>query len=100
METVPQYMLDHMKEDTDFKKQMLDEVIPKLDAKMGIIIANQEKTLTFMKQVETGEKIIRWSWNNMAKIGSLGLAILFLVGVLKYGFLGAISWFFKMINGL
>lgn len=55
--------------------------------------------LSFMKKMKTGENIIRWSWNNMAKIGSIGLACIFFWGVLKFGAAVAIANFFKLING-
>lgn len=57
------------------------------------------QVLSFMKRINTGEAIIRWSWNNMAKIGSIGLALVFLWGVFKFGFASAVAHFFKLING-
>lgn len=57
------------------------------------------QVLSFMKRINTGEAIIRWSWNNMAKIGSIGLALIFLWGVFKFGFVLALAHFFRLING-
>lgn len=57
------------------------------------------EVLEFMKKIKTGENIIRWSWNNMAKIGSIGLALIFLWGVFKFGAAVAIANFFRLING-
>lgn len=55
--------------------------------------------LSFMKKMKTGENIIRWSWNNLAKIGSLGLTLIFIWGVFIGGFWGTVHNFFKLING-
>lgn len=58
-----------------------------------------EQVLEFMKKINTGEKIIKWSWNNLAKIGTVGLALIFIWGVFKFGLIGAFHYVARLTSG-
>jgi hypothetical protein len=48
----------------------------------------------FLKNVKIGEGILRFTWNNSAKIGSLAVFLFGIFLLFKLGIAGAISFFF------
>lgn len=57
-------------------------------------IANVEE---FLKGVQVGVGIFKFSWNNASKIGSFVLMLIAIFAIAKFGIMGAIQWFFSKV---
>lgn len=78
----------HAKVDEDAIKAIhkrLDDIATKKDI---------QDLQDFMKNVNIGLGIFRFSWNNASKIGSFVIFLIAIFAIIKYGVFGAIAWFF------
>lgn len=106
-EEIRQMFAEHTKHDEAFqdetRKVHAEQLIFKaetegqlasLEKKIDALIRNTEDIKLFMKNVKIGEGILKFSWNNMSKIGG---TITFIIGVylfLKFGFVGLVALLF------
>lgn len=56
------------------------------------------ETLKFVKNLNIGIGVFKFSWNNASKIGSFLLLIFGVVLLIKYGIMGVIAWFLPSIK--
>lgn len=110
MEITPEQFEQHMVEDKAFQgeQRSINVSAAVFQAEMeGSLVTLHEKLETlatkydieeikdFMKNVNVGLGIFRFSWNNASKIGSFVLMIGACILFFKYGLLGIISYLFS-----
>jgi ABC-type multidrug transport system fused ATPase/permease subunit len=71
----------------------------KIDARLANIDKNMARIANFFDSVDLGEKVVRWWWKNLANIGSAAIFFIAVWAVFKFGIMGAIHYFFKLVNG-
>lgn len=94
IENLPSLTAQHFIEDAAFQKKM-DEAIGEIHIKIdGLATKDDIKELKeFMKNVNIGVGIFKFTWNNASQIGSI-FVLLVAVGLfIKYGIVGVIAWF-------
>lgn len=105
--TITQLFAEHTKNDEAFQDETrlihaaqaessaeMEGKLASLEEKIDALIRNTEDIKLFMKNVKIGEGILKFSWNNMSKIGG---TITFFIGVylfLKFGIVGLIALLF------
>lgn len=71
------------------------EEIRTISARFDALEKSIEQIMQFLKNVDAGFGLIRFSWNNIGKLGSL---LIFIAGIFiffKVGIAGVVAFFFK-----
>lgn len=93
LELLASQFAEHVKTNEQIQAENLEH-FKSISTQLAEISSKSDRMFAFMKNVDAGISIFKFSWNNASKIGSF---LVFAAGVLlfiKYGILGVVAWFF------